>query len=240
MKSGVWLTPIPGIDMRVSPTPCDLCRHPSPFPLGIVQKRPISQCPTCRQIVVDPSHWPDPAQEKARYDLHDNRWDHADYRDYLRKIADHFLSFFNRPLRILDFGSGPDGVLARLLQQSGQDAVAYDPLYNLPLSPSALPFDAIILCEVFEHLRQLDVELALIRQSLAPDGVLYLRTELLNPGQPLDSWWYLNDSTHLRFLSPESLAFLAHRLDLEVRDTDNRKWALLFPGGDPTETSARK
>jgi SAM-dependent methyltransferase len=210
---------------------CDLCGHPDLTPIPPAQNRRLSQCPACRQIVVDPSHWPTLTQEKARYDLHDNRWDNPDYREYLQKIADHFLSFFNRPLRILDFGSGPDGVLARLLQQSGQTVVAYDPLYNLPLPPSAGLFDAIILCEVFEHLRDLDSELALIRQSLAPDGVLYLRTELLNPGQPLDSWWYMNDSTHLRFLCPESLVFLAQRLDLEVRDTDNRKWALLFPQG---------
>ena len=197
--------------------------------LGRVQGRPMSQCPACRQIVVNPSHWPTRVQEKTRYDLHDNRWDNPGYREYLGNIAGHFRSFINQPCRVLDFGSGPESVLARLLRQSGQDAVAYDPLYNLPLPPATPPFDAIILCEVFEHLRDLNSELLLIRQSLAPNGLLYLRTELLTPGQLPATWWYMNDPTHLRFLCPESQIFLARRLNLEVRQTDHRKWALLGP-----------
>jgi hypothetical protein len=208
---------------------CDLCGHPDLTPIPPAQNRRLSQCSICRQIVVEPAHWPTAAQEKARYDLHDNRWDNPGYREYLRNIADHFLSFSNRPLRILDFGSGPDAVLARLLQAAGHEAGTYDPLYNLPLPPSARPFDAIILCEVFEHLRDLDTELPLIRQLLAPDGILYLHTELHRLEQDLNSWWYLNDSTHLRFLSPESLPFLAQRLELEVRATDHRKWVLFGP-----------
>lgn len=216
--------------MHPLPAACDLCGHPALAALGAIQGRPFFRCPQCRQMIADPARWPTPAAEKARYDLHDNRWDNADYRGYLRKIVDHFIGLCPQARRVLDFGSGPEAVLARLLRESGREAHAYDPLYGLAPATGAAPFEALILCEVFEHLRNLDAELDLIRRSLTPTGVIYIRTALIPTGSSLESWAYLNDLTHIRFLDPESLPALARRLGCGVLQTDRRQWVLLGSG----------
>jgi SAM-dependent methyltransferase len=75
-----------------------------------------------------------------------------------------------------EWGSGEAGVFEGLLQQSGVKNV----IWNLEETPYPLPddqFDAVLLTEVLEHLREYPARsLAEIRRILKPGGRLYLTT----------------------------------------------------------------
>jgi SAM-dependent methyltransferase len=107
--------------------------------------------------------------------------------------------------RFLDFGCGKDAVLTDILRRGGHECTPYDPLYNYPLPAGADSYDCIVLCEVIEHLRDLRCEAALIRSLLAPQGYLFIRTELCSQRSDFNAWWYAQDCTHINFFTPSAL-----------------------------------
>lgn len=158
-------------------------------------------CPDCGLIFVPATDHLSLSDEKTRYDLHDNDADHEGYLRYLGEMADAVRTRIKPPARILDFGSGKNAILTTLLRETGFDCTPYDPLYSIGLDELQLRYDAIILCEVIEHLRDLPGEIAKIKHALNPGGSVFIRTRLYPPIEEFPHWWYKNDPTHINFFS---------------------------------------
>ena len=132
---------------------------------------------------------------------------------------------------VLDVGCGPDAAAARALARDGYAVVAVDPEvkgYAPQASPptepgeedvvrrtthdQALipgPFDLAVAVHVMEHVPDPQLALHQMAACLRPGGGLYAVTP---KGDSValaffgSAWWMLEDPTHVRFFSRESLA----------------------------------
>jgi SAM-dependent methyltransferase len=168
-----------------------------------------------------------PEEEKVRYSKHTN--DKADkaYEAYLSAIANDVLDLGVESPRVVDFGSGPHHVLSDILNTRGARCVPHDPLYRLSALPSREPFDIVVACEVFEHLRSLPRELDCISRLLKPDGFVYIRTRLYDPVEDFLSWWYTKDITHINFFCEKTMQVAALMMGKRVVRTNGKDTVVL-------------
>ncbi|MFN7728549.1 MAG: class I SAM-dependent methyltransferase [Bdellovibrio sp.] len=187
---------------------CPLCRGPGPFGLRkhrAWKERRFFQCPDCDLFFVPSQDQITPENERARYETHHNDLGQRGFREFLMKTVDLLVQHAQPPLKILDYGSGPEPSMAQLLTEAGYEVSLFDPYFQ-PLRPTG-DFDLILLHEVFEHLREPRTELEKIKQQLRAGGRLVIRTEL----RPADfeNWWYARDNTHILFPSSQTMAWIA-------------------------------
>jgi hypothetical protein len=148
-------------------------------------------------------------EEKSRYALHDNTVANKGYVGFLTECADVVFKETSASARILDYGSGRNAVLTGLLRDKGFDCTAYDPLYGIGTNALSKTYDAVVLCEVVEHIRNLKEELVNIRNAAGTSGKIFIRTRLYPSIENFPQWWYRNDITHVNFFSRQSLEVLA-------------------------------
>jgi hypothetical protein len=166
-------------------------------------------CGNCGLIFVPVSEHVSVEEEKKRYDLHENSADHEGYLRFLNECADVIVKETPVSARILDYGSGRNAVLTRLLRDRGYDCTAYDPLYGIGKDALEETYDAVVLCEVVEHIRDLKKELVNIKNAAGISGKIFIRTQLYPSLENFPQWWYRNDITHINFFSGQSIAKLA-------------------------------
>lgn len=208
---------------------CPLCGAGPGEELGRFWRRRFIRCPDCQLVFVPREEWPTPAAERARYARHDNQPGNPDYVRYLEGVADQLARLPTPARRILDFGSGSEAVLTGILRARGYDCTPYDPLFGLTLATPPRPFEAIIACEVLEHLREPKAELARLRSWLAPPGYLLVRTELRDGVTDLGQWTYAGDETHLLFFHTITMRTVAEQLGRSVLWCDGRHFTCFGP-----------
>ena len=192
------------------------------------------RCPTCGLLQVATPDLPTPEAELARYREHNNQPDNADYRDYLGRFADSAVTpYVPANARILDFGSGPHPVLTDILQGREFTVTPHDPFFlpNPDALTPAVPYDAVVMVEVIEHLHAPGRVLPSLLEQLAPTGHLILRTGVFDARVPEDdppgavngpaatrflAWWYRRDPTHVLFLTPATIDWMQRRFRLDL------------------------
>ncbi|MCX6459058.1 MAG: class I SAM-dependent methyltransferase [Actinobacteria bacterium] len=128
--------------------------------------------------------------------------------------------------RVLDVGCG-DGALLRRFLDDGADVVGCDPgLLGRPVDervsqlsavhactldelPDSEPFDLVLAVHVVEHLPTAVPAWQSLLHRTRPGGTVYAVTPAADSGQLdafEDAWWMLDDPTHVRFYSGDSLA----------------------------------
>lgn len=128
----------------------------------------------------------------------------------------------------LDFGCGPQPVLAGLLRERGYTAEAYDPLFFPEEGYREKSFDLICLTEVLEHLADPMETLRELKERLADKGVLAVMT-LFHPNDPekFQKWWYRRDATHVSFYTEKTLGKMTERLGMSLRSIDAERLAVM-------------
>jgi hypothetical protein len=200
-------------------TSCPLCRSFGCTDAGRSLERELLHCPDCGLVFVPESRWLTVEAERARYAHHDNTATNEGYARFLGEVADVVCGLTLPGARVLDFGSGEHAVLAGLLLQRGREGVAHDPLYDIGPDALRARYDAIVLCEVIEHLRDLRAELSNIVTCLAPGARVVVRTRCYPSIAELPSWWYARDPTHIRFFASRTLELAARLCGLRSRPT---------------------
>lgn len=195
---------------------CPLCNSSSISVFSEDKKRTYFKCLNCSFVFVDRDALLSLKEEKDRYDLHDNTISNKGYVNYLTSVVKLIDTVYEKDFSILDYGSGENAVLSTLLKQSGKSCCSYDPVYNIGMDCLDLTFDIIVLCEVIEHLHDIDKEMVLIESLLKEKGILIIRTEFVNNNVDFDKWWYKEDPTHINFFSSESMDVLANKYELSV------------------------
>jgi hypothetical protein len=171
--------------------------------------RSYYHCEKCGLIFVPASDHISVEEEKKRYKLHENSIDHEGYVRFLNEIAVVVGEWSSPAGLLLDYGSGPETILTRLLRKNGYDCTPYDPLYDIGNDVFSRTYDTIVLCEVIEHLRDIRIETEKIKNVLNPAASVIIRTRLHPVPEAFDSWWYKNDRTHVNFFSREAVSVLA-------------------------------
>jgi SAM-dependent methyltransferase len=152
------------------------------------------------------------ADERARYGEHRNSGDNQGYVRFLGDFVDTAVLPWTRPgALVLDFGSGPEPVLAQLLRKKGYVCDIHDPMFATTRLWKRKLYDAILLHEVAEHFRDPATSFRVLASNLRPGGVLALRTRFSPDPRAaswpadFDAWWYRMDRTHVAFYRPETL-----------------------------------
>lgn len=195
---------------------CPLCHSKSITFFIKDKKRFFIQCQDCSLVFVPRNELLSSLEEQKRYNLHDNSIENRGYVKYLSEMADVLETLKISNPKVLDFGSGKNAVLEKILKKREILCQSYDPLYNLGMSTLNNYYDVVISCEVMEHVYNISKELKLISSVLKNGGYLILRTELFDDSIKFKSWWYKEDPTHINFFKPETIKKVSKILGGEI------------------------
>ena len=206
---------------------CRLCKSTDSSFFISDKKRDYIICNTCKLIFVPDKDLVSKSKEKERYSLHDNAIDDREYMEYLQGFAKDLERIPLSDPKILDFGCGREAALTFILQEKGYRCCAYDPLYNRDLDTSEKAYDIVVLCEVIEHLRDIQKELELVEKILDSDGYILFRTEFYHKKGEFPDWWYTKDITHINFFSLYTMETLAGLMGKKIFYTNGKNVVIL-------------
>ncbi len=190
--------------------PCPLCVSAStPAYFTDPQTKWLYQrCQICDLIFKNAQFHLSPDAERERYQQHDNQ-ETQGYVEFLSPVTQEVRQRLAPPARGLEFGCGPEPVLARLLERLGFSLSLYDP-YFFPELPRE-EFAFITCTEAVEHFYQPSQSFAFIDQCLQSEGFLFLLTLMHDQKTDFARWYYRKDPTHVCFFSAETMRWLASR-----------------------------
>ena len=200
---------------------CTLCDTRALFFCQFREKN-YYHCIGCYSILLDPAEYLSPADEKERYDEHNNDVDDPGYRQFVRPLVDKVLQKYGSEAIGLDYGAGPGPVSAVLLRERGLKIELYDPFYWNERAVFDKKYDFIICCEVIEHFQAPAKEFKLLRSLLKPNGSLYCMTEIYTDGLDFSRWYYKNDPTHVFFYHRQALVWIKNECGFAKLTTDKR------------------
>ena len=174
------------------------------------------RCLSCDFIFVPKMYHLSDAEEKSRYDTHNNDPNDHRYRHFLSQLLVPLLERIQQKSNGLDFGSGPGPTLSLMLEECGHSMDLYDKFYANDISVFEKKYDFITATEVVEHLSEPMAEISRLIEMLNNQGHLAVMTQILTPQIDFSSWYYKNDPSHIGFFTKKSLSFLASYLNIEV------------------------
>jgi hypothetical protein len=211
-----------GMDQNVTETPCPLCNSKDPEEYCRDEQRRYLRCGICTLVFVPAGQHLSPGDEKKRYDLHRNVPDDRGYAAFLRRMVDLLQKRLAPGSAGLDFGSGPEPLLATMFRVAGHTMAIYDRFYEPVPAVLERQYDFITATEVVEHLHDPKTELNRLWDRLRPGGWLGIMTRPAAERGAFPAWHYKNDLTHVCFYSPATFEWLARRwtADLEFYESD--------------------
>lgn len=202
----------------MNPNPCPLCESKKTLLFDHAMNRDYFLCNNCDLIFVPKKFQLDDVEEKKRYDFHQNSIDDSNYVRFLSQLFHPLIERLSPNSHGLDFGSGPEPVLAQLLEEKGFDMCIFDPFYANNASVLQEKYDFVSLTEVAEHFYNPAKEFVLLVSLLKPKGYLAVMTSRTDEISNFRNWHYQKDETHVCFYSNKSMQYIAkkHQLSLEI------------------------
>lgn len=195
---------------------CPLCGSGEVSKFSRDQKRNYLRCRECTLVFVPSEFHISREEERARYQLHENDLSDVGYTEFLGRLIQPLKSRHPVGSKALDFGSGPNPVMAKILRMEGFEVNIYDSFYAADTTVFDQTFDFITLTEVLEHLSRPRKELARLSEILRPGGTIAVMMRLLDDSVDFSNWHYKNDPTHLCFYSWETCLWLADYFGLRA------------------------
>jgi 2-polyprenyl-3-methyl-5-hydroxy-6-metoxy-1,4-benzoquinol methylase len=169
-----------------------------------------------------PDYFVSTAQEKSRYEQHNNDINDPGYQDFVKPIVNGILTDFTKKDCGLDFGCGTGPVITKLLRAQNYTIHTYDPLFNNNRNALERPYNFIACCEVIEHFHNPLKDFQLLKSLLLPHGKLYCMTELYNESIDFEKWYYKNDDTHVIFYHTKTVEWIKENLGFNKVRTKDR------------------
>lgn len=198
---------------------CPLCGALEPAVFHNDRQRAYLHCDRCSLVFVPAKFHVSEAEERARYDLHENSPEDEGYRKFLARIVGPLVDRYPSKAACLEFGCGPEPVLAQMLEEKGFTVTSYDPFYQRN-APVEGPYDVITATEVVEHLRTPGVEFERLSGLLNNGGTLALMTRLRDDEVDFGTWHYKNDNTHICFYDWTTIEWIAKHFGLQATRID--------------------
>ena len=195
---------------------CPLCKKTNSSKFYKEKFREYLRCLSCDFVFVPTMYHLSDAEEKSRYDTHNNDPNDHRYRHFLSQLLVPLLERIQQKSNGLDFGSGPGPTLSLMLEECGHSVDLYDKFYANDISVFEKKYDFITATEVVEHLSEPMAEISRLIEMLNNQGHLAVMTQILTPQIDFSSWYYKNDPSHIGFFTKKSLSFLASYLNIEV------------------------
>lgn len=205
------------------PDSCPLCQCSETNLLFYQKKfkRNFYECSLCSLIFIARSDLISHHEERKRYELHENSFISQGYRTFLERLVLPIKKRISQQSIGLDFGEGPYPMLRQIFSEHGFDSVkGYDPFFNSDHNIFLKKYDFITMCEVIEHMNDPLKDLETTIGLLKPGGMFVVSTGLVTTLKDLESWYYINDITHINFFSEKTFKWLGERFSLELLDTE--------------------
>ena len=196
---------------------CPLCKNDHTIAFCEDKKRCYLRCSECLLVFVEDKYLLPQDEEKAIYDLHENKVDDMGYRKFLSRLSEPLLDFLNPGDCGLDFGCGPGPALADMLKSKGFNMNLYDLYYFPDTDVLKSKYDFITSTEVVEHIKDSKALFDKFDSLLNENGVLGLMTKLVIDQKAFSTWHYKNDPTHIRFFSRETFQWIANHWKMNVQ-----------------------
>lgn len=188
--------------------------------------RVYHRCCRCGLVYMDKDDRLDAENEKKRYSFHQNSINDAGYVAFLGRVIEPAMKFLSEGQKGLDYGCGPNPVLAQLVAEKGITCDYYDPFF-FPQCSMDKKYDFVFATECFEHFFNPGSELKRISSLLNVNGTLNIMTELLSDMTAFDGWYYKNDPTHVCFYSHQSIRYICDEYKYAELYNDNHRVIIL-------------
>ena len=188
----------------------------------VENERTFFCCTICKLFFVDPAQRLSAEWEKARYALHTNNIEDQGYVNFLNIALKPALPFLDAQMDGLDFGCGPEPVLAALLGRLGLNCAYYDP-YFFPDLDFKKNYHFIFSTECVEHFYNPGAEFLKLAKMLHPGGFLIIMTSFWQDIAHFRSWYYKNDPAHVCFYSMETFKYIATTYHFDIVHSDQEK-----------------
>jgi hypothetical protein len=172
-------------------------------------QRRFDECIVCGMIHVDPADHLSESEALAHYRLHQNDPGDARYRAFLDRLAGPLVAVLSPGAIGLDYGCGPGPTLSAMLRERGYPTAEYDPHFFPSEMVLQQDYDFITCSETAEHFADPCAEFARLFRMLRPHGVLGVMTEMVRDDQPIATWRYARDPTHVSFYRPRTMEWIA-------------------------------
>jgi len=179
-------------------------------------------CNNCGLIFIGENYRLDRDTEKTRYSFHQNNIQDEGYVGFLNQIILPAIDLIKPGSIGLDFGCGPNPVLAKLIEKNGFCCDYYDPFF-FPEIDLNKKYDFIFATECFEHFFSPATELEKICNMLNPGGILAVMTEIRPEIDKFRDWYYIKDPTHVCFYSNQSFDFICEKYGLKIAFWDGKR-----------------
>jgi len=181
------------------------------------------RCNECAFIHQDVSSHVTFEQEREEYDLHENSIEDEGYVSFLDKFLKIGVDAFIKEGSALDFGCGPEPVLAELLKRRGFEVKTYDRHYPHDIDALDFKYDLITSTEVFEHFHDPVEEMSKISDLLRSGGQLSVMTSVPPEDESFKKWAYRREQTHISFYTLKSLEVLAQKNGMSIIYHDSKR-----------------
>lgn len=195
---------------------CPLCDH-TPEHFCRDRNRDYLRCPRCDLIFVPEKDLLSPAEEKSRYDFHQNDPTDSRYRNFLNRLFQPLENKLKPGARGLDFGCGPGPTLSLMFEEAGYDCAIYDLYYANDPAVFNEQYDFLTCSETMEHMVRPGEEFERFVSLVKPGGWIGIMTQLHDEAPvPFERWHYKDDETHVCFFSKKSFQTLEKTYDLRL------------------------
>lgn len=189
--------------------PCRLCENNSLFLCKNTGGQDFFLCSVCELVFLDPKHYLSREAEKERYLLHKNEEADLDYRAFLNRLWKPLSQKILPNSSGLDYGSGPNPVLSKMMHAEGHQISSYDPLFSNHLHFLKEKYAFVVCCETAEHFYSPREEFDRFQNLLRPGAWLGIQTQILDDRRKFKDWYYHRDPTHVVFYSVKTMQWIA-------------------------------
>ncbi len=181
------------------------------------------RCKSCGFVHLEDEHHVSFDEERAEYDLHENSIEDEGYVNYLDRFLQTAVDPFVKSGKALDYGCGPEAVLAVLVRQRGFTVKTYDRHFEHDKDAFEHRYDLITSTEVFEHFHDPCIEMGKICDLLKSGGLLSIMTSVPPEDKAFLNWGYRREQTHISFFTKEAFKVLGNKCGLELIYHDNKR-----------------
>ncbi len=197
---------------------CPLCKHDGkPF-----YGDEFFECNNCSGIYKNRADYIDENAEIQRYKQHNNDVNDPGYQKFVSPITNYVLTNHNPHQSGLDFGSGTEPVISKILKDNGYTIHQFDPFFANQVELLNQTYDYIVCCEVIEHFHKPDVEFEMLHHMLNSKAALLCMTHLYDDTIDFKNWYYRNDPTHVFIYRRETIYFIADSYRFTDVEINNR------------------
>jgi len=199
---------------------CNICENKDLHLIEVKNKSGLKKyhrCKECNFIFIDEAHILTLEEECKRYEVHNNEISDPSYRSYFKKFLKYIEDDLDKNNTILDYGSGPQPVLADVMLEYGYKVDIYDKFFYNKKDYLDKEYDVIISTEVFEHIYNPIETLNTLLSTLKKNGKLILMTAVSPPtDEEFRRWWYIQDPTHVVFYNEKTFEAIGRKYDLNI------------------------